>query len=328
VAGRFGDLEIHCCGPWSQGPALAQGIGILASMPLARMGHNSARYLHVVVEALKLAFADRERWLGDPRHIHVPLNGLLADAYLRGRAELIRPDRAWPSMPPAGVPEDADESFGAPAMGDPSVASIATVPAGDAVHRGTSYVAVVDRAGNAFSATPSDVSWDSPIIPGLGICASPRGSQSSADPGHPSSLAPGKRPRVTPNPAIVMRAGRPHIVFGTPGGDMQPQAMLQYLLNSAVFGMDPQSAVDAPRIGTYSFPLGFSPTVDAPGLVMAEPGIAPATRAALRRYGHRVEPWPERSWAAGGVCAIHVDQERGLLEASADPRRASLALAV
>jgi gamma-glutamyltranspeptidase/glutathione hydrolase len=104
--------------------------------------------------------------------------------------------------------------------------------------------------------------------------------------------------------------------------------MLQYLLNSEIFGMGPQDAVEAPRVASYSFPIGFAPTVESPGLVMAEPGIGPATRAALRRYGHVVEAWPKNSWHAGGVCAIHVDPQRGVLRGSADPRRSSLALAV
>ncbi len=119
----------------------------------------------------------------------------------------------------------------------------------------TSYVCVVDRWGNAFSATPSDGSWNSPVVPGLGIVPSSRGSQSRPDPDHPAGVAPGKRPRLTPNPAMAILADGGVMPFGTPGGDVQIQAMLQVLLNVLHFGMELQEAVEAPRVASLLLPL-------------------------------------------------------------------------
>ena len=133
-----------------------------------------------------------------------------------------------------------------------------------------SYCCVVDRWGNAFSATPSDGSWNVPVVPGLGIAPSGRGSQSRPDPRHPAGVAPGKRPRLTPNPAILVTDKGGIMPFGTPGGDVQIQAMLQVLLNVMHFGMDPQSAIEAPRVASYSFPSSFAPFEYFPGRLAVE----------------------------------------------------------
>ena len=152
----------------------------------------------------------------------------------------------------------------------------------------TSYACVVDRWGNAFSATPSDSFGTSPIVPGLGFIASSRGSQTWMDPDHPSSLQPGKRPRLTPNPALAMRDGKPFLPFGTPGGDVQPQSMVQLFLNVVEFGMDVQQAVEAPRFSTWSFPNSFWPHAYHPGLV--------GSRAACRpRSWANSPPWATTS---------------------------------
>jgi gamma-glutamyltranspeptidase/glutathione hydrolase len=190
----------------------------------------------------------------------------------------------------------------------------------------TSYVAVVDRHGNAFSATPSDVAHQAPVVPGTGLCPSSRGSQSRAIAGHPSAVAPGKRPRLTPNPALARRPGRMVMPFGTPGGDVQCQAMLQTLLNMEVFGMAPQAAVEAPRFATYSFPGSFAPHAYAPGRLVLEGRIEAATGERLAALGHGVEWWPERTWRAGGMCLIVADLETGVLSGAADPRRESYAV--
>jgi gamma-glutamyltranspeptidase/glutathione hydrolase len=184
---------------------------------------------------------------------------------------------------------------------------------------------VVDAEGNGFSATPSDPSVDSPVIPGVGCVVSPRGSQGWLVPGHPSEVAPGKRPRLTPAPAMVLHKGRLFMPFGTPGGDVQQQAMLQVLLNIVEFGMAPQAAVDAPRVASRSFPDSFWPHPDAPGMLEAERRIAPATRAALADLGHGVQEWPDWDWRAGAVCAIVVGPD-GTLMGGADPRRGAHAI--
>ena len=298
--------DVYACGPWCQGPALLQALRLLDVKALARHGHNSAEALHAMVEALKLAFADRERWYGDPRFVDVPVRALLSDDYTRRRRALIRPGEAWPGLPPAGAP-----AGGAPAG----------APAHD-----TSYVCVIDEAGNAFSATPSDVSFDTPVIPGTGLCPSSRGSQSWADPAHPSSVAPGKRPRLTPNPALAIRDGAFLMPFGTPGGDVQIQAMVQAFLNVTVFGMNPQAAVEAPRCATHSFPNSFEPHDYHPGRLLLEARIPASVGEALAGWGHGVEWWPEWAWPAGAMCLLVKDLARGTIAAGADPRRPAYAL--
>ena len=325
VLGRFAGLEVHCCGPWCQGPALAQALGMLDGVDLATLGHNSPAYVHTLVETIKLAFADRERWFTDPLFGDVPLGRLLDVDYLAARRALIDPDRA-PDVAPPGDPvrgravgDHLPAAAGGPA---PNPDPHATDPR----NPDTSYVCVVDRHGNAFSATPSDVSSDTPVIPGTGLCPSSRGSQSRPEPGHPASVAPGKRPRLTPNPAMAFRDGRPVLAFGTPGGDVQVQAMVQVLANRFVFGMDLQSAIEAPRFASYSFPSSFAPNTSHPGLVMLESRIDSAVSDALARRGHRPDAWPEWTYKAGAVCAIHADHEEGVLHAGADPRRAAYAM--
>jgi gamma-glutamyltranspeptidase/glutathione hydrolase len=190
----------------------------------------------------------------------------------------------------------------------------------------TSHVSVVDRHGNVFAATPSDGSYNAPVVPELGIIPSPRGSQSWADPDHPSGVAPGKRPRLTPNPAIAIRPGKMKMPFGTPGGDVQTQAMLQAFLNIHVFGMEVQDAVEAPRCASYSYPGSFEPHDYHPGLLKLEGRIDRSTGEALEGLGHRIEWWADWTWLAGAVCTVVADLETGVLKGGADPRRPSYAL--
>ena len=316
---RFGDFDVYACGPWCQGPVLLQALSILNDVPLKVLGHNSPSYLHMLVEASKLAFADRERWYGDPRFVDVPMAGLLDRRYALQRRTLLRADQAAPGMPPAGDPINrAAIDAKQPRLPPPSV--VPPPPPGD-----TSYVCVVDRWGNAFSATPSDVTWDSPVVPGTGLCPSSRGSQSRADPDHPASVAPGKRPRLTPNPAMAFRNGKPFMPFGTPGGDGQTQAMLQVFLNIALFGMDAQAAVEAPRFITNSFPNSFAPNDYYPGRLNLERRMGQSLGETLDSFGHDVTWWPDWFWRGGSVCAIVVDETTGILHAGADPRQGSTA---
>jgi len=297
---RFLDCDIYTCGAWCQGPVLAQALSLLDAAELRVMEHNTPAYIHHLCEALKLVFEDRERYYGDPRFVDVPLERLLSPDYAAARRALIDAARAREE----NLPASANEPL---------------------LPRDTSYICVIDKDGNAFSATPSDVSYDTPVIPGTGLCPSSRGSQSWADPAHPSAVAPGKRPRLTPNPALAIRAGEFVMPFGTPGGDMQCQAMLQVLINILVFDMNPQAAVEAPRFGTYSFPNSFAPHYVYPGRVNLEGRIAQATEAALTARGHDVWMWPEWSQLAGAVCVIYQDLERGTLAGGADPRLPAMA---
>ncbi len=202
------------------------------------------------------------------------------------------------------------------AHSDPPVDRSASIAAAD-----TSYACAIDSAGNVCSATPSDVSFEGPVIPGLGFYPSSRGSQSFALAGHASAVAPGKRPRLTPNPALALARGRLALPFGAPGGDAQPPGMLQVLLNHLVFGMDIQPSVEAPRFTTHSQPNSFEPHEAKPGRLVVEGGIAPEVGADLAARGHDVEWHGARSDSVAGVCAISANLETGLICGGADPRR-------
>ena len=178
---------------------------------------------------------------------------------------------------------------------------------------------MVDAAGNAFSATPSDGGVGGAAIPGLGFPISGRGGQSWLDPAHPSCVGPWKRPRLTPNPALALKDGRVAMAFGCPGGDSQVQGMLQVFLNVVEFGMEPQAAIEAPRVVTRSFQNSFWPHVYEGGRVDAETRIPETVREQLAALGHEVHA--NHGW--GGVslmCAITVDPVTGVLSGGADPR--------
>jgi gamma-glutamyltranspeptidase/glutathione hydrolase len=313
----FKGTDVLSCGPWCQGPVLLQMLSLLNEVDLKALGHNSRDYVHLLAEVMNLCFADRERYYGDPRFVDVPMSTLLSRAYAQARLKTIRSDRAFGEMPPPG----AVPGHGAGRTKAASVAVGAPGLPGD-----TSYVCVVDAQGNAFSATPSDVSWEGPVIPGLGICPSSRGSQSWADPSHASVLAPGKRPRLTPNPAMAMRKGELLMPFGSPGGDLQPQGMLQALLNHLVFGMDIQQAVEAPRFITRNFPDSFEPHTYYPGRLDLEQAIGGSTVDALAAIGHQVNQLPDLSLRTASVCAVAADLKGGTLYGAADPRRTGRAM--
>jgi gamma-glutamyltranspeptidase/glutathione hydrolase len=315
VRGTFGRYDVAVCGFWGQGPVLLQMLNMLEGLDLAALGHNSPAYLHRVLETIKLAFADREAYYGDPNFVRIPAN-LLSKDYARARRDLVGA-RAWPGMPPAGDPDALR------AVGTREAAAL-TGGAGDALD--TSYVAVVDREGNAFSATPSDPNTDSPVVPGVGCVVSPRGSQGWLEPRHPSSVAPGKRPRLTPAPAIAFLDRRHPMPFGTPGGDVQQQAMLQVFLNIAVFDMPLQAAIEMPRVASRSHPDSFWPHAASPGKVEVEGRIPEETRDALGAMGHDVAVWADWEWRAGAVCGVRVAPD-GARWAGADPRRGAHAIA-
>lgn len=316
---RFRDLDIYTCGFWCQGPVLLQTLNILAGFDLASLGHNTRDYIHTIAEALKLAFADRHHHYGDPRFIDVPSKGLLSSDYAAQRRTLIKPDRAWPEMPPPGDPRNNQ-----PLLNEVSAPVVSHSHPPDL--RDTTYVCVFDKAGNVFAVSPSDTSSETPVIPGTGLCPSARGTQSWADPRHPACVAPGKRPRLTPNPALALRDGKLYVAFGTPGGDTQPQSMLQALLNNIVFGMDSQAAVEAPRFISWSFPNSRSPHSYHPGLLALEGRIPAPIGDALAALGHKISWWPESSSQAGGVCMIQIDADSKIFHAGADHRRAGYAV--
>jgi gamma-glutamyltranspeptidase/glutathione hydrolase len=310
---RFnGSYEVAACGFWCQGPALLQMLNMLDGLDLAALGHNSPAYLHRLVETIKLAFSDRDAYYGDPDFVQVPADRLLSKEFALLRRAMVR-EKAWPEMPPAGDAGMRREAL--PVAGGSS---------DDALD--TSYVAVIDEAGNGFSATPSDPNVDSPVVAGVGCVVSPRGSQGWLDPDHPSVVAPGKRPRLTPAPALALQDGKLMMPFGTPGGDVQQQAMLQVFLNVTAFGMPLQEAIEAPRVASRSFPDSFWPHAYSPGKLEAERRVPKESRDGLVALGHEVAEWPDWEWRAGAVCAVKVGPE-GTRWGGADPRRGGLSIA-
>ena len=319
--GHFRDYSVYTCGPWCQGPVVAQTLQMLEDDDLASLGHNSPDYIHLVSQALNLAFSDRHHYYGDPDHVEVPMEGLLAKEYTRSRRSAVDIDSAYPEMPPPGEPWAYQGKPERRAAAQPRPVGLP-----GAQEQDTSYTCVVDRWGNAFSATPSDPVAGSPIVPGLGFIISSRGTQSWLDPDHASSLQPWKRPRLTPNPAIALKDGKLFMPFGTPGGDAQCPAMLQMFLNIVEFGMDPQQAIEQPRFVPWNFPNSFWPHTYLPGRLSVESRISGDTMAELTRRGHDVQALDEWSSSVGGLSAIVVDQEAGVLKGGADPRRDTYAI--
>ena len=314
LATTFAGREIIGQGPWTQGPVLMQALGMLANFDLRAMGHNSTRYIHVVVEALKLAFADRERYYGDSPS--VPMAELLAPSYLRERAGLIRMDRAAPAAPPPGDP--LGRGTGAQS---PTPRAAETAGAID----GTTHIAALDREGNMICLTPSGgVFRKSAFAPELGCTLSTRSEMLVLEEGHPNGLVPGKRPRTTLVSYMICEDGVPTVTIGCPGGDDQSQADLQLILNVLVWGMNPQQAVEAPRFATQTLVNSFYPRAYLPGQLNVEAGIPASTRAELTALGHKVS-----DVGACGIGAIVTrrDPSTGVLSAGADPRRPTYALA-
>jgi gamma-glutamyltranspeptidase/glutathione hydrolase len=322
----FGDTDVYGCGPYSQGPMLLQQLAFLEGFDLKSMGHNSAEYLHHVTEAIKISASDREAFYGDPLFTDVPMDKLLSPEYAAERRKIFDPMKAGPDIPPHGdipgyprelTPQPQGKGF--------------SNDTNDPGKYDTSYACCVDRWGNCMSITPSCDSRDQPVLEGWGFIPSERGKSSWPIEGHPASVRPGKRPRMTPNPAMAVRKDKKVFMpFGTPGGDVQTQGMVQVFLNIHVFGMDPQTACEAPRVATYSIPTSFQEEDIRPGLQYRAPGqlclesrIPKEVGDALEAMGHNVKWWGERSRSAGGVNAIVYDAERNFRIGGTDNRRFS-----
>lgn len=314
----YKNYTVHSCDVWCQGISLLQALKTLEGCDLVEMGANTLPYIHTIVEALNLVFADREGYVGDPRFVDVPVAGLLSSDYAVLQRQRIDAAKAFGNLPHAGRPSGAQR---APFI--PRLESFPKAVPGAALD--TTCCCVVDAAGNAYSATLSDNARDTPVVPSLGGTVSSRGAQSRLEPGHPSEVRPGKRPRMTPAPALALRDGEFYMALGTPGGDVQTQAMLQVFLNIVEFGMTLQQAVEQPRFGTFIFPNSFSP--HAIGALNLEQQRFPAeTIARLKALGHRVETWSNLAPAGGAVCVVARDPETKWLHAAADPRREAYAL--
>lgn len=251
ISTTYRGYEVFTNRTWTQGITLLQALNILEGYDLAALGHNSVQALHLQVEALKLAFADRERYVGDPAHVEVPVAGLLSKAYAALRRGLIDPHKAQAVYPPG----DPRKMLAVVADYRPSqTASTLASVGGEA--DGTTYLATVDAQGNMVSATPSSFAAlaEGMILGDTGILINCRGCYFWLDPDNPNGLAPHKRPRTTPCTFIVLKQGQPFMTLGTPGGDSQPQSNLQVFTNIIDFGLNVQDAVEAPRFCGYSFP--------------------------------------------------------------------------
>jgi gamma-glutamyltranspeptidase / glutathione hydrolase len=317
ISVRYRDYVVHGCDVWCQGIVLLQTLKLLEGHDLRAVGHNSVDYVHVIDQALNLAFADREAYSGDPKFVKVPRAGLLADAYAAKQRRRIDMQRAFPELPEPGDPEGAPEPYRL----HPKARAGERGAGVRALQPGTIYGCVIDREGNGYSATISDPQYDTPIIPGTGLAISSRGCQSRLTPGHPSIVAPGKRPRLTPNPAMAFRDGRLFMTFGTPGGDVQSQAMLQVFLNIVDFGMPVQQAVEAPRFSSWNFPNSFAPHAYHPARLNVENTFPSPTVEALKSRGHDIDIWPQFPGENAGVCAVMVHPQTQQRHAGADPRR-------
>ena len=318
----FGGYEICGQQTWSQAGVLMQALNILERFDLKGMGHNSPAYIHTVAEALKLALADREAFYGDLDYADIPVDGLLSKEYAAGRAGKIDPGRAYPELPPPGDPWRYSSSNAGQAGVPAPVGGSQDIGRND--EQGTTHIAAIDRDGNMVCATPSGGSFGKSVFfPELGFTLSTRIEMFNLSEGHPNVLAPGKRPRTTLVNYIAVKDGEPVMTFGCPGGDHQVQANLQLMLNTLLFGMNPQEAIEAPRFATDSVTNSFFPHEYLPGQLSVETEITGDTAEALRAMGHEI--------AAGEVCGMGAtiavrDIETGVLSTGADPRRACYAL--
>jgi len=325
VSLRYRGLDVHKCPPWTQGPVFLQHLAILEGDDLKSLGHNSAEYLHLLIESAKLAFADREAYYGDPLFDQVPLPVLLSKEYAAKRRGLIGKE-ASREMRPGDVGRGLPTYATFDVAGDNRRAlQVAARPVrelglGHAHVGDTTHLDAVDREGNMVAATPSG-GWigDSPVIKGLGFPLGTRGQMFYLNAERPNALAPRKRPRATLTPSLVTKDGDPFMVFGTPGGDGQDQWTLQFFLNYVEFGMNIQEALEAPTLHSVHFPSSFYPRVAYPGRVEAEDRIPKEVIATLERRGHEVALLD--GWANGKAMGIRYDKERGVISGGVSPRR-------
>jgi gamma-glutamyltranspeptidase/glutathione hydrolase len=316
-------------GPWGQGPVFLQQLALLKGFDFTGMDENSPEFVHTVVEASKLAFADREAFYGDPDFVDVPMDVLLSDAYNDQRRQLITQQASMEvrpgSIPGFGGPVVVRPKGGTPEsnskfdIGEPTVARFdEPAPSKDGGATGdTVHFDIIDKDGNMISGTPSG-GWlqSSPVIPGLGFCLSNRAQMFWLDPGSPACIAPKKRPRTTLTPSLALREGKPYMVFGTPGGDQQDQWALHMFLRHVHFGLNMQEAIDAPGFNTAHFPNSFFPRETDIGHLAIEGRFPEATAEDLRRRGHRLVV--EDNWSLGRMTAASKDGE--MLKAAANPR--------
>jgi gamma-glutamyltranspeptidase/glutathione hydrolase len=308
-------------GPWAQGPVMLQQLALLKGFDFADADPMSAEFVHLLVECSKLAYADRERFYGDPDFAEVPMATLLSDAYNDERRKLVG-EQASLELRPGSVAgfgavielrreEEVRRAVGAMGAGEPTVGRLGEMR-GDTVH-----FDIIDEAGNMISATPSG-GWlqSSPVIPELGFCLGTRAQMFWLQEGHPAALAPGKRPRTTLSPTLALRDGEPYLAWGSPGGDQQDQWTTQLFMRHVHANMNLQEAIDAPAWHSEHFPISFWPRTARPGVLVVEGRLPKATIRELERRGHIVEV--DADWCEGRLTAASREGRRR--RAAANPR--------
>ena len=306
----------------TQGPAELILLNMLEGYDLRAMGHNSAEYIHTTAEALKLAFADREKFLGDMDFIKIPFEGLLSKQYAAERRKLIDPNHASLELRP-GNPEKFMKGSQAALFQDPIINLD-----GNGSHDGdTSYIAIIDSNRNMIGFMPSLHSgWGTGVVMAdLGFIFNCRGDYYSLVPGEANALAPGKRPRSTLATTLIMKDGQPYGLMGSPGADDQLMRTVQTLLNMVDFGMNVQQAIEAPRWSTRSFPASPFPHTMYPGDLGVESRIGEKVQQALIAKGHKLRV--SGPWSMSEMAVIVIDPKTGVLHAGADPRNDAYAWA-
>jgi gamma-glutamyltranspeptidase / glutathione hydrolase len=321
VKADYRGYEVYKAGFWTAGPALVESLNLLEGYDLKTLGHNSPEYVHTVVEALKLALADRDRYYGDPDFVKVPAAELLSKDYARLRRSLIEKERA--SL--AQQPGDPSNMKAVLASAVQRVSRVSAVPEVERAND-TTCVNVIDKDGNLFSATPSGA-WLPAVVAGdTGVLMGQRLQSALTDPNSPNVVAPGKRPRITLTPTLVLKDGAPFMVLSTPGGDNQDQALLQVFLNIIEFAMNPQEAVEAPRFDTQHYISSFDDHEFLPGSLNLESRIDEKTIADLKARGHKIKIQTAYGTLSAPTVIVY-DVSSGVSSAGADPRRGRYAVA-
>jgi gamma-glutamyltranspeptidase/glutathione hydrolase len=309
--------QVYKAGPWNQGPVLLQTLALLEGFNLRGMGPGSPDAVHTIVEAIKLAYADRDKYYGDPDFVQVPMAGLLSNAYTTSRRALIDPARASLEQRPGRPEGTGTEPNHSSIVKNEKAAPEPVREPGD-----TTSIQVVDAAGNLFSATPSS-GWllGGAFVAGdTGVPMSNRMQAFRLEPGSPNVLVGGKRPRTTLTPTVVLKDDRPFLAIGTPGGDSQDQQILLVLLQIFDFGRDVQAAIEAPRVNSLHPESSFDDHRAQPGVLEVEETLGAGAIDELKRRGHQVRLRPPYGISTG-IVAVGIDPATGVLRGGADPRR-------
>jgi gamma-glutamyltranspeptidase/glutathione hydrolase len=309
VSTTFKGYTVYKPGFYTQGPAMIEALNILDGIDLVGMKVNSAEYIHTLVEALKLAYADRDTYYGDPKFNKIPMDTLLSKAYGEERRKEIT-EQASLEFRPGKI----DGVVGK----HPYYSNITRYKIPDALmNKDTTCVDAIDKDGVVFSATPSGAWMPSYLAGDTGIPLTQRAESFLLVPGHPNELAGGKRPRVTLSPTLVTNPDKTLIALSTPGGDNQDQSLLQVLMYAAFFGMNAERAVEAPRFQTEHLVSSFDNHAMSPGKLLLDERLDPAVIAELQRRKHLIEI--RTRYGSGAAPVLIRLTPAGLIEAGADP---------